>query len=75
MNQTPSFPYPTDASSILSVAAELNSINTVAEQIGYSTHIDLAPDQVITIGDCTLQAKELILLQRLLKETYPEEYL
>lgn len=57
------------------VADQLSSINSIAEGINDITHIFLAPDQVIHTGNDCIHASELVLMQRLLKETYPEEFL
>lgn len=63
------------ANNIHAVAAQISNISGIAETINETTHIFLTPDQIIHVGDTHIQASELILMQRLLKETYPEEYL
>ena len=56
-----------------------NTISTFCETpspiIDANTIINLDLDQTISIGGQQIKAKDLLLLHRLLQETYPEEYL
>ena len=63
------------ASNIQVVAGQIEASINTAEFVDSRTAINLAPDQLIYIGDQALKASELLLIQRLLKEKYPEEYL
>jgi len=63
------------ASDIQVVADQFGSSSIVSEFVDGRTSIQLDLDQSIHIGDHTLKASELLLIQRLLKEKYPEEYL
>ena len=64
----------------IQVVADLFQATSIAskftsEFVDSRTSIQLGLDQSIHIGDHTLKASELLLIQRLLKEKYPEEYL
>jgi len=46
-----------------------------ASVVDATTIINLDLDQIVSIGGHEIKAKELLLLHKLLQETYPEEYL